>query len=146
MPVAVADLLRDVVEEFESQQRHESLEIVLGNENLQIAANRDAIKGALVNLVSNALQACGNDARVELGAEKINGKVCLTVTDNGHGIAADIKTRLFEPFFTTRPQGTGLGLAVVRAVADAHDGEILVDSRPGMTSIAICLPTQEHRS
>jgi two-component system sensor histidine kinase FlrB len=144
--LAVAELLRDVIEEFESQDHYEKLEIVMAHENLQIAANRDAIKGALVNLVSNALQACGSDARVELGAERINGKVCLTVTDNGHGIAADIKTRLFEPFFTTRPQGTGLGLAVVHAVADAHDGEILVDSRPGMTSIAICLPAQEHKS
>jgi two-component system sensor histidine kinase FlrB len=145
-PVAVSNLLRDVIDEFETQGHHESLAIVLANEDLLIAANRDAIKGALVNLVSNALQASGDDARVELGAENVNGKVCLTVTDNGHGIAADIKPRLFEPFFTTRPQGTGLGLAVVRAVADAHDGEVLIDSRPGMTSIAICLPAQEYPS
>lgn len=144
-PVAVAQLLQDVIDEFESQQDHSALNIVLPNTDLQIAANRDAVKGALVNLVSNALQACADNARIELGAERIDGSICLTVTDNGPGIPEDIRARLFEPFFTTRPQGTGLGLAIVQAVAEAHDGEVLVDSRPGMTSIALCLPVQEEQ-
>lgn len=144
-PVAVAQLLQDVLDDFEAQLQKGTLQILLSNKELQIAANRDAIKGALVNLVSNAIHACGDDARIELGAEKIDGRICLTVSDNGHGIPDDVKPRLFDPFFTTRPQGTGLGLAVVQAVADAHDGEVLVDSRPGMTSIALCLPIREDQ-
>lgn len=143
--VAVARLFQDVIDEFEGQQEHAALQVVLPNAGLQIAANRDAVKGALVNLVSNSLQACGDQPRIELGAECIDGSICLTVSDNGPGIPDEIRSRLFEPFFTTRPQGTGLGLAIVRAVAESHDGEVLVDSRPGMTSIALCLPVQEEQ-
>ncbi|NOX67792.1 MAG: PAS domain-containing sensor histidine kinase [Gammaproteobacteria bacterium] len=109
---------------------------------LTVEGNRDAIRGALINLIDNAQQACGDTGRVELGAEEVNDSICLTVSDNGHGIAADIKERLFEPFFTTRPQGTGLGLAVVRAVADAHDGEILIDSGAHGSTFALCLPSK----
>jgi two-component system sensor histidine kinase FlrB len=98
------------------------------------------LKGALLNLVNNALQACGANARIELGAVRSNNQICLTVTDNGDGISDEIRSRIFEPFFTTRPQGTGLGLAVVRSVADVHNGEVLVDSGPKGTTFAICLP------
>jgi two-component system sensor histidine kinase FlrB len=138
--VAVTGLLQDVVDAFTPQHHGDVLQVVLSNTHLYVAVNRDAVKGALVNLVANAIQACGTDARIELGAEKVDGRICLTVSDNGHGIPDEVKPRLFEAFFTTRPQGTGLGLAVVRAVADAHDGELLVDSRPGATTIALCLP------
>ena len=149
-PVAVADLLRDVVDSFAPRVDANSLHIVASNTALEVSANRDAVKGALVNLVSNALQACnglpaGELPRVELGAERIADRICLTVSDNGHGIPDEARPRLFDAFFTTRPQGTGLGLAVVRAVADAHDGEVLIDSRPGGTTFALCLPAAgEH--
>jgi signal transduction histidine kinase len=83
---------------------------------------------------------------VELGAEQVDGRVCLTVSDNGHGIPDAVRPRLFEPFFTTRPQGTGLGLAVVRAVVEAHDGEILVDTGPNGTTFALCLPAAGAKS
>jgi len=138
--ISVSQLLQDVVESFAPQQGASTLHVLQPDRYLNVDANRDAVKGALVNLVSNALQACGDSPRVELGAEKINGRICLTVSDNGHGIADDVRPHLFEAFYTTRPQGTGLGLAVVRAVAEAHCGEVLVDSRAGGTTFALCLP------
>ena len=107
---------------------------------LIIEINGTALKGALLNLVGNAVQACSDSPRVELGAVRSNNQICLTVTDNGDGIPDDIRRRVFEPFFTTRPQGTGLGLAVVRSVAEAHNGEVLVDSSSMGTTFAICLP------
>ena len=90
----------------------------MAREDIAVAGNRDAIKGALSNLIDNARQACGDDARIELGAEISAGCVYLTVTDNGQGIAPAVRARLFEPFFTTRPQGTGLGLAVAPSVGN----------------------------
>jgi len=133
-------LFQDILDSVEPCTDSHVLSIATLRKTLTVEGNRQAIRGALINLIDNAKQACGDAGRVELGAEQVNGKICLTVSDNGHGIAADTRERLFEPFFTTRPQGTGLGLAVVRAVAEAHDGEILVDSGTHGSTFALCLP------
>jgi signal transduction histidine kinase len=113
---------------------------VLAHRALTFTGDRESIKGALANLVCNALEAGAASPRVELGAECRGAHVWLTVTDNGPGLPADVMPRLFEPFFTTRTQGTGLGLAIVHAVTEAHGGEVLVDSGADGTTFALCLP------
>jgi two-component system sensor histidine kinase FlrB len=125
-----------------SKQHFDSglLDVVLLRRDLRVAGNRAAIKGALLNLIENAAEACGPSGRIELGAELIRDRICLTVSDNGPGIPAAIRDKLFEPFFTTRPRGTGLGLAVVKSVAEAHNGEIIIDSSARGTTVALCLP------
>lgn len=137
---AVCDLYGSIVDAIGLEAGAAAIESQLRDPDLAVDGNRDAIKGALLNLIDNARQAAGAGARVVLGAERVGASVCLTVSDNGPGIPAPIAERIFEPFFTTRPQGTGLGLAVVRAVAEAHDGEVIVDSGPGGTTVALCLP------
>lgn len=139
---SVGQLFKDIVDVSWECVGEGSLSIALLRDDLVVAGNRTAIKGALLNLIENAFQACHGSGRVELGAEVIDDRVCLTVSDNGHGIQAEIKDRLFEPFFTTRPRGTGLGLAVVRAVAEAHNGEVIVDSSPKGSTFALCLGSQ----
>jgi len=137
----VSDLLHEVAESIAPQLRKGSqLRIEIADNRLSVVADREALKGALLNLICNASQACQDSPVIELSAVRSGDSVCLTVTDNGHGISDDIRTRLFEPFFTTRPQGTGLGLAVVRTVAEAHGGEILVDCGAHGTAFSICLP------
>jgi two-component system sensor histidine kinase FlrB len=139
--VAAGDLLNEVADVCASQlDDGATLTVELADPAICIAANRDALQGALANLVSNAYAACGSDARIELGAFRDGQRICLTVSDNGHGIADELRERIFEPFFTTRPQGTGLGLAVVRSVAEAHGGEVLVESSAAGTTVLLCLP------
>lgn len=106
----------------------------------RFAANADALKGALTNLIINADQASAGSASIELGAWQDDVSVYFTVTDDGPGVAAEALPRLFEPFFTTRPQGTGLGLAVVRAVARAHGGDISVEPLRQGTRFTLHLP------
>jgi two-component system sensor histidine kinase FlrB len=137
---SVAGLFQEISDSYGPYADSKTLKIATLRSAVNVDGNRDAIRGALTNLIDNARQACGDDARIELGAETVDGRVCLTVSDNGHGISADIKEHLFEPFFTTRPQGTGLGLAIVQAVAAAHDGEVLVDSSSRGSTFALCLP------
>jgi two-component system sensor histidine kinase FlrB len=139
---SISGMFESIVDVFQNCVGKGQLTIELVHDDLSVAGNYDAIRGALLNLVENAFQACDEFAQVELGAELIDDRVCLTVSDNGHGISADIRDRLFEPFFTTRPNGTGLGLAVVRAVAEAHGGEIIVDSSTRGTTFALCLRTE----
>lgn len=139
--VEVADLFHAVADAVAPQlDTGSQIKIENANPELQVFANREALKGALLNLVTNAAQAsCGNPV-IELSAVQSGDQVCLTVTDDGPGVRKDIRSRLFDPFFTTRPQGTGLGLAVVRSVAEAHGGEVLLDCGPHGTAFSICLP------
>lgn len=137
--VAVAGLLQEVADTFAAADPG-AVGVLLGNPDLVVTADRESLQGALVNLVSNALEACTSAPRVELGAECRGDRVWLTVADNGTGIAPEVMPRLFEPFFTTRPKGTGLGLAIVHSVADAHGGEVLVDTGPSGSTFALCLP------
>lgn len=106
----------------------------------RFAANADALKGALTNLIINADQAARGSAAIQLGAWQDEVSVYFTVTDDGPGIAEEALPRLFEPFFTTRPQGTGLGLAVVRAVARAHGGDVSVETLKRGTRFTLHLP------
>ena len=107
-------------------------------ETLAIIANDNALKGALINLVANAEQA--GATTVQLGAWSDTASTWFTVSDDGPGIPDDIRPRLFEPFFTTRPAGTGLGLAVVADVAKAHGGDVFVDSLAVGTRFTLRIP------
>lgn len=119
--------------------RSETSAVVLGN--------RDAIQGAVVNLIDNAIEACGTGGEIVLSLSAADDDhVQFTVHDNGPGIEPELQARLFEPFFTTRAAGTGLGLAVVQAVARAHGGEAWVKSVPGAgASFGLTLPVIESR-
>ncbi|MGB5245064.1 MAG: ATP-binding protein [Woeseia sp.] len=139
--ISVAKLLREVADTGRARCPDEiHIVVSVADASLRVAGNRDALKGALLNLLDNAAAACRRNGIVELGAMRDGKRLCLTVTDNGCGIPPNARAQIFEPFFTTRPQGTGLGLAVVKSVADAHDGELVVESSSAGTTIALSLP------
>jgi signal transduction histidine kinase len=84
----------------------------------------DKLRQVLVNLVRNAAEAAGSGGQVEVRVAERDGRAEVEVLDSGPGIPAERRDRLFEPFFTTKPRGTGLGLAVSRAIARAHGGDL----------------------
>lgn len=104
-----------------------------------LLCNRDTLVGALMNLVENASQAAGQGARLKVHAYLRGDTLRLCISDNGPGIDAPTLARLGEPFFTTKTTGTGLGLAVVKAVARAHQGELHLRSRPGRGTCAMLI-------
>ncbi len=137
--VDLEELLADVAETCRARCAGDlQVSVDVAEEGLAVTGNRDALKGALANLLDNAVQIAA--ARIELSAFRDERGLCLTVTDDGPGVPAGLRDHIFEPFYTTRPQGTGLGLAVVRSVAEAHGGEVLLDSGPQGTTFALCLP------
>jgi two-component system sensor histidine kinase FlrB len=139
--VRVADLFRAVHDAATAVKPPSAHLIVDGTDSLiELDGNRTALTAALTNLISNAFEARA-DVVVTLRAALRGNRVELTVHDNGPGIATSIQSRVFEPFFSTRSAGTGLGLAVVKTVADAHGGELLLDSTPERgTRISLDLP------
>ncbi|MBX3174119.1 MAG: hypothetical protein KF709_06875 [Gemmatimonadaceae bacterium] len=110
--------------------RHARIDAALPAEALYVGID-SIIQRAVLNLVLNAAEAAGPDANVHVtltaGGE---GRWILTVEDNGPGISPEVRAHILEPFFTTKPDGTGLGLASVVACARFHGGTVRVDSSP----------------
>ena len=97
-----------------------------------VAGDPDQIRRILDNLLQNAWEAGGDGVRVKLEVHAADaGRVTVRFEDNGPGIPDEDLTRLFRPFHTTKEGGTGLGLALVHRIVEAHGGEIRVDSPPG---------------
>lgn len=101
-----------------------------------IEANKNAVISAIHNLVTNAVQSSNYSVTINVLCKQINDQfVQIDIKDDGVGIPADIHDRLFEPFFTTRSQGTGLGLAVVDAVVRAHNGRLSFETEEGQGTV-----------
>jgi len=112
---------------------------------LQARGDEAAIVGVLINLLGNAGAALRGVAAPRIGVTAVqrDGRVCVTVSDNGPGIAPQHLARVFEPFFTTRAvgQGLGLGLSICYSVVQRHGGQLSVDSVPGvLTQFRFDLP------
>ena len=99
------------------------------------------------NLIDNAIDAVSEGGTVEITARHIRNNVVVSVVDNGPGVPADIRDRIFDPFFSTKPvgQGTGLGLDIVRRLIQRHNGVIELHSEPGRTEFCVTLPKAERR-
>ncbi|HUF67567.1 MAG TPA: ATP-binding protein [Longimicrobiales bacterium] len=101
----------------------------------------EELREVLMNLLENARDAVADDGAVTVAAHASNGRVVLSVHDDGAGIPADLVPRIFDPHFSTRSTGTGLGLAIVRRLVEGWGGSVDVDSRPGRgTTFRVHIP------
>jgi signal transduction histidine kinase len=115
------------------------IEVELPAEPIQLVVDPDQLKRIAVNLLRNAVEAA--QAHVHLTAAAEDGRASFRVTDDGPGIPEEICERIFEPFFTTRADGAGLGLAIVRQLAEANGGFVSYETRQGETSFAVTFDT-----
>lgn len=100
----------------------------------RISGNRDKLKQAILNIVINAYQAM-NDAEkpvIEVRTLDRSGHVILLIRDHGVGIEENRLRKIFDPFHTTKPKGTGLGLAVTHKIIESHQGRVFVESAKGV--------------
>jgi signal transduction histidine kinase len=101
------------------------------------------LRRVLLNLVHNALDAMPHGGTLALTGERLATQVQLHVRDTGSGISAEQLTHIFEPLYTTRAEGTGLGLYIVREIMTAHAGQITVRSVEGQGTIfTLILPLE----
>ena len=128
-PLSVDELLRSVVDLFRANANEQG--IVLDCQ-VRVEAQLEgkcvsALRDALSNLLLNALQATPQGGRVALIAASTDGDLLISVQDSGSGVPADLRERIWEPFFTTRQRGTGLGLAIVRKRVQEVGGSASLD-------------------
>jgi two-component system, NtrC family, sensor histidine kinase HydH len=142
-PVEVATLLHEVVALMEAEARAHAVRLTL-----RVPAGLPALvvdpqqlKQALINLLLNAIQATPPGGAVQVTAAAETEALRLAVIDSGRGIAPDMLERIFDPYFTTRPQGTGLGLPIALRIIQAHGGTLDVSSLLGRgTTVEVRLP------
>jgi len=144
-PVDVAAVLRDVATDLDGQARKRGVELAADVPDLpEVNGNRNELRQVFLNLVLNAIQAQPDGGRVSLAArvEKSRGEtVVVTVRDEGPGIDPKTAKRVFEPFYTTKEKGSGLGLFVVKRIVEEHRGRVKLDTKPGAgTTFEVRLP------
>ena len=144
---SVQDLIADLHDHIrpQLQLRHALLRISGDEIPALLRGNKNALLGALSNLCMNSLDAAKNQAIIQIQIKmSLRGMLSLTVQDNGCGMDLETRKHLFDPFFSTKVDGTGLGLAVVKSVIESHQGRIAVASKKGSGSrFRIFLPCQQ---
>ena len=137
---------RKAVEHVEGMAREKAIRLVgeLPETPLPVLADADMLQQVLLNLLLNALEASRPGGTVTLRLYPAGGGLCLEVHDRGCGIPPENLSKIFNPFFTTREKGTGLGLANAHRIVEMHGGSLTVSSSPEAgTTFRLSLPRQE---
>ena len=141
--IPVSDLLAELAQTVEPLMREHNLQFELedASDGAVLVGARKALFGALVSLLENALQITPASGKICLLAGRQGDFLRIAVRDSGPGINPELRERIFEPFITTRSQGTGLGLPIALGVARAHGGSLDLESKPGHgAEFAMVLP------
>jgi len=139
--VVLGQLCREVVDRLRDTEIVKCEQVTIEGDAV-VAGSAQKLRQVVTNLIQNALDAAGTQGHVAVAIRSdAVGSARLAVADDGPGISEKDAQRLFEPFFTTKPKGTGLGLAVARAIARAHGGDIAVEAvSPHGASFVLTLP------
>jgi len=130
--VEINDLLRRIVGRFEMQHGALPLEVSLKclEKDCLIQGDPDLLTRAVDNILKNAFEANGEKGRIAVTLDRSGDRVAVEVRDEGKGISEEVREKLYEPFFTTRSKGTGLGLAYVLQVVESHGGHVKEGNHP----------------
>jgi len=133
IPLSVNELVKNSVSAMDAlaHKANAEINVKLYPDDCQILANQNALMGAIQNLIQNALQAIPNKALINIHIYCRDEFAYISVKDNGKGIPAPLVDKIFQPFYTSRSKGTGLGLAVVKSVVNAHQGSVKLISNIG---------------
>lgn len=138
--LAASEIVRPIesLVAYQLRQRQCSLAVSVPDGVSRVLGSGSELQRVLINLVLNAADACGKGGHIFIEAAYEDGQnLTIRVTDNGPGVPVELQERIFEPFFSTKSasDGTGLGLALSRRIAESHRGELILEAseRPGTT-------------
>ena len=142
-PEDVNELLGNVLDfsREELERAGVTLERALDESAPRALLDEGQLRQVFLNLLRNSREAMPGGGRLKVRSRAENGAVEVVFEDTGRGMTPDVKERVFEPFFSTKEGGTGLGLAVSRQIVQAHGGSIRCESSPGQgTTFVVRLP------
>jgi signal transduction histidine kinase len=143
----LGDLVRDTLALLELEASGKGVQLAARTEAAPVVGDAEALRRAVINLVRNAIAASPEGGAIEVSVAAAaggRGPARVVVRDHGAGIAPDLVERAFDPFVTTRPEGTGLGLALVRRVAEEHGGAARLRNHPaGGVEASLEIPAGE---
>ncbi|CAG0979849.1 two-component system, NtrC family, sensor kinase [Methylophilaceae bacterium] len=145
-PADIAELTQQAVAMLRVQAEKKSIALTLETADpVMIACDSEQIMQVLLNLLLNAIQILPNGGKIQVSVRQVGNNAEIRVADNGPGIPPEQREQVFDPFFTQRAGGIGLGLAVVRQIVAAHHGEIIVgESAMKGAEFRLLLPTTKE--
>ena len=144
--VDISSLISDMIDFYLPQARSNSIIIrqQLYDKPLVCRADEGMLKQVILNLFINAQQAMSDGGELLIRTARRQKEAVIQISDTGSGIAPDKLPKIFDAYYSSRLQGSGLGLATAKKIVEAHNGKISVDSEPGKgTSFTIKLALQK---
>lgn len=129
--IEINQLLADIQHLFslECNQRNIDMPIILNGVDVAIRGNGNQIKQVFINLIKNAIEAIQENGQIKIELCTENDFIYISIKDNGVGIPDDVLKRIFEPFYTTKSKGTGLGMMITNKIVTVHNGVIKIRSK-----------------
>jgi PAS domain S-box-containing protein len=142
-PVSIAGVIEDALRDTPLPENVELIKEI--NNNLpMVMVDADQIRQVILNIAINAIQAMPEGGRLDIRASSKGKFVEVEFADTGGGIPEDIKNKIFDPLFTTKAKGVGLGLSVCKSILERHEGDIRVKSQEGKgTTFTLSLPAKK---
>jgi len=126
--IFIYDLITDIIDEFSTSydDKKISFNLICFDEDIKIFGEYSQINIIFFNIFKNAIEAIKEEGIIEILIRKENGNVIIKVTDNGEGICENNESLICDPFFTTKANGTGLGIPICKRIAESHDGSFKI--------------------
>jgi nitrogen fixation/metabolism regulation signal transduction histidine kinase len=112
------------------------------NGNVEVFVDRAQLQQVLINLVKNAHEAGGDVDAITVGIQRVADGTVMSVRDQGRGMSGEVMRQALVPFYTTKPAGSGLGLALCNEIVEAHGGRMRLESDPRCTVVTVWLPAE----
>ena len=145
--IFIVDLIREVIEEFNIPFKHKNIkfDIIVESDDIKLIGEYSKLYIAFFNILKNAVEAVKENGNIDTSVNCNENDVIIKITDSGEGFCGNNPNKLIEPFFTTKTDGSGLGLPICKSIIDYHGGSFCIyENKGGGCCVEIVLPLKKE--